>query len=281
MTTRIALLQMTSGINPARNAKILVDAVADAARGGAAMLFTPEMSSLLDRDRARSAASVHRETEDPVLAAVREAAQRHSIWVGVGSLAVQAAATDRRANRSFVIDGRGDVVGRYDKMHLFDVDLSSGESWRESSVYVAGASAVVVDSPVGFLGLSVCYDLRFPQLYAALSEAGAQVLAIPAAFTVPTGEAHWHVLMRARAIENACFVVAAAQTGTHEDGRTTYGHSLVIDPWGKVLLDMGAEAGVAFCDLDIDQVAAVRARVPVIAHRRRVPSLVEETAHLS
>lgn len=271
---RIALLQMTSGIDPAANAAVIVAAVAEAAAGGAAMLFTPEMSGLLDRDRARAKASVRREDDDIVLAAVREAAQAHAIWVHIGSLAVDAGREDGKfANRAFVIDSAGAIVARYDKMHLFDVDLPTGESWRESNAYVGGEGPVAVEAPVGTIGLSICYDLRFPALYATYSAADATVLTIPAAFTVPTGQAHWHILMRARAIENACFVVAAAQTGHHADGRDTYGHSLVTGPWGDVLLDMGNEVGIGFCDIDPAQIAEVRKRIPVIAHRRRIPAL--------
>jgi deaminated glutathione amidase len=266
---RIALLQMTSGIDPAANAAVIVAAVAEAASGGATMLFTPEMSGLIDRDRERAKASVRFEDDDIVLAAVCAAAAAHNIWVHIGSLAVDAGRSDGKfANRAFVIDPSGAVIARYDKVHLFDVDLPTGESWRESNAYVGGGVTVAADTAVGKLGLSICYDLRFPALYAALSEAGATVLAIPAAFTVPTGNAHWHVLMRARAIENACFVVAAAQTGHHADGRDTYGHSLVIGPWGDVLLDMGEGAGLGFCEIDLAQVADVRSRIPVIAHRR-------------
>ena len=267
---RIALLQMTSGIDPATNAATIVRAIDDAVAGGAAMLFTPEMSGLVDRDRMRAQGNIYAEADDPVLASVRAAAVQHGIWVHIGSLAVQAEGSDKFANRGFVIDASGAVAARYDKMHLFDVDLATGESWRESNAYVAGAGPVVADTPIGKLGLSICYDLRFPVLYQALSEAGATVLSIPSAFTVPTGQAHWHILVRARAIENACFVVAAAQTRTHEDERTTYGHSLVIGPWGDVLLDMGAEAGLGFCDLDLDQIAVVQQRIPVIAHRRSI-----------
>jgi deaminated glutathione amidase len=268
---KIAVLQMTSGINPQRNADALVKAVEQASTAGAAMLFTPEMSGLLDRDRARSVASIRPERDDPVLKAVCVAAKKHAIWVELGSLAIDLERKDGKcANRSFVIDSQGGIIARYDKVHLFDVDLPTGESWRESGAYAGGARAVAVQTPVGMLGLSVCYDIRFPQLYQNLSAAGATVLSIPAAFTVPTGEAHWHVLMRARAIENACFIVAAAQTGIHEDGRTTYGHSLVVSPWGDVLLDMGTEAGLAFCEVDSALVDEVRSRIPVIAHRRPV-----------
>ncbi len=268
---KIALLQMTSGLDPQANADAIVAAVADAASQGAAMLFTPEMSGLVDGDRKRAVALIRSEAEDVVLAAVREAARAHGIWVAIGSLALTEPRGDgRSANRAFVIDDAGDIVARYDKIHLFDVDLPTGESWRESSAYVPGNQAVVVETPVGPLGLSICYDIRFPALYAALTEHGARILAIPAAFTVPTGAAHWHVMQRARAIEGACFVVSAAQTGSHEDGRKTFGHSLVVDPWGQVLLDMGTEPGLGYCEIDPEQVTAVRGRVPALAHRRAI-----------
>ena len=200
----------------------------------------------------------------------RDAAHKHGIWVHIGSLAVR---TEGRqlANRAFVIDPRGEIRARYDKIHLFDVDLPTGESWRESNVYRHGSEAVIVDgTPVGKLGLTICYDLRFPALFARLAEANADVIAVPAAFTVPTGKAHWEVLLRARAIEAGLFVVAAAQSGHHEDGRNTYGHSLVVDPWGEVLLDMGEGPGVAFAEIDLSRITDVRSRVPALSHRRPI-----------
>jgi predicted amidohydrolase len=278
--TKIGVLQMTSGIDPAVNAAKLVDAIGEAGVAGAAMLFTPEMSGLIDRDRARGAASIVAEQDDPVLAAVCEAAARAGIWVHLGSLAVRRQ-DGKYANRGFVIDATGTIRARYDKLHLFDVDLLSGESWRESSAYVAGDAAIVVDTPVGILGPSICYDLRFADLYRALSDAGATVLSVAAAFTVPTGVAHWHILLRARAIEAGAFVVAAAQTGVHADGRTTYGHSVVVDPWGEVILDMGVTAGLSFVDIDPARVEQVRARIPVIAHRRAIPVVTFGTAGLA
>ncbi|WP_445193289.1 carbon-nitrogen hydrolase family protein [Sphingomonas sp. Tas61C01] len=269
---KLALLQMTSGIDPARNAATLVDAARTARREGAAMLFTPEMSGLIDRDRERGSRSIVAEDEDPVLAAVRASAAAERIWVHLGSLAIRR--TDGKfANRGFVIDDRGAIRARYDKLHLFDVDLPTGERWRESAAYATGERAVVAATPAGPLGLSICYDLRFAGLYAALSGAGATVIAIPAAFTRPTGAAHWHVLMRARAIESGAFVVAAAQTGVHEDGRATYGHSLVVDPWGEVLLDMGEAPGLGFVEIDQARIADVRGRIPVIDHRRAIPAV--------
>jgi predicted amidohydrolase len=271
---RVALAQMQSGIDPHANALALVEAIKAAARGGAAMVFTPEMSGLLDSDRGRSAANIYQENHDPVLSRVCAAAAEHHVWVSLGSLALDGGADGRRLNRSFLIDDQGSIRARYDKMHLFDVDLPTGESWRESAAYAPGEDVVVVETPLGLLGLSVCYDLRFPALYAAMSGAGATVLSVPAAFTVPTGQAHWHVLLRARAIENAAWVVAAAQSGEHQDGRKTYGHSLVVDPWGTVVLDMGEGLGVGFADIDPARAKDVRARIPVLRHRRAIPETV-------
>lgn len=273
MSVRIALFQSTTGIDPDANAEALVDAIAAASSGGAAMLFTPEMSGLLDRNSDRARSHLAEETGDRALAACREAARDKGIWVHLGSLAVLDV-SGKVANRAFVIDPAGEVRARYDKMHLFDVDLPTGESWRESATYSAGEAAVVVDgTPLGKLGLTICYDLRFPSLFARLAEAGADAIAVPAAFTVPTGEAHWHVLLRARAIEAGLFVIAAAQVGAHADGRRTYGHSLVIDPWGEVLLDMREKAGVGFAEIEPQRIAEVRSRLPALKHRRPVPEV--------
>lgn len=269
---RVAILQAQTGIDPGRNAAALVQAIERTAGGGGTMLFTPEMSGLLDRDRSRSADKLRREEEDSTLAAVRDAAARHGVWVHLGSLAVRAD-EERLANRGFVIDPAGMVRARYDKLHLFDVDLPTGESWRESAVYRPGEETVLVPgTPVGTLGLTICYDLRFPALFAALAEAGADTIAVPAAFTVPTGLAHWQVLLRARAIEAGLFVVAAAQAGEHEDGRRTYGHSLVADPWGDLLLEMDGAPGLGFVEIDLQRIADVRAQVPALRHRRAIPS---------
>jgi predicted amidohydrolase len=272
--TRIALFQSNTGIDPASNARSLANAVEQAAAGGAEMLFTPEMSGLLDRDAARAAKVLRPQDEDQVLAAAREAAARNRIWLHIGSLAVLVD-DGKVANRGFVIDREGEVRATYDKLHLFDVDLPTGESWRESNVYSAGKGVVLVNgTPVGKLGLTICYDLRFPGLFARLAESNADVIAVPAAFTVPTGKAHWHVLLRARAIEAGLFVVAAAQVGHHEDGRNTFGHSLVVDPWGEILLDMGEEPGVAFADIDLKRISDVRSRIPALNHRRPIPDAV-------
>ncbi len=210
------------------------------------------------------------EEQDPVLAAVREAAAGAGIWVALGSLAV-AREDGRWANRAFVIDSSGEIVARYDKIHMFDVDLASGESWRESSAYAPGDAVVTVETPAGRLGLSICYDIRFPALFEALGAMACDIIAIPAAFTVPTGEAHWHMLQRARAVEASAYAVSAAQVGRHEDGRSTYGHSLVADPWGEVLLDMGgASGGIGFVEIDPARIAAVRRQLPSLANRRKI-----------
>lgn len=273
---RAAILQMTSGIDPARNAQAIVDAVHLAKSQGADMLFTPEMAGQLDRNRKRAAEAISREADNIVLTQAREAAAKAGLWVHLGSLGLKDERSDGRwTNRSFIIDDKGGIRARYDKIHLFDVDLPTGESWRESSVYGAGERAVTVDTPWARLGLSVCYDLRFPDLYRALTNAGATVLLVPSAFTVPTGQAHWHVLLRARAIEAGCFVIAPAQTGQHEDGRETYGHSCVVDPWGDILLDMGTESRLALTDIEMERVTEVRSRVPALANRRAIPNEVD------
>ena len=270
-SVRVALYQAQSGVDPAANAERLVGAVREAAAGGAAMLFTPEMSGMLDRDRERARGKAQQEDDDRVLAAVRTAAADAGIWVHLGSLALKGDG-GKLVNRGFVIDAGGEIRARYDKIHLFDVDLPTGESWRESAMYAGGSEAVVLPgTPVGKLGLTICYDLRFPELFQRLSEAGAEVISVPAAFTVPTGRAHWQVLMRARAIEAELFIVAAAQAGRHEDGRETYGHSLVADPWGELVLEMGGQPGLAFAELDLGRIADVRARIPVHRHRRPIP----------
>lgn len=275
MKMRVALFQMTSGVDPAANADALVDAIRQAKAGGADMLFTPEMATYLDRDRRRAATVLTTEAKDSALARVREAAAQAGLWVHLGSIACAGERADGRwSNRSLMIDDTGAIRARYDKMHLFDVDLATGESWRESSVYGPGEALVTVDTPWARMGLSVCYDVRFSDLYRALTDAGATMLLVPAAFTVPTGDAHWHVLLRARAIEAGAFVIATAQVGTHADGRVTYGHSLVVDPWGTVLLDMGGTGGIGFVDIDMDQVTLVRGRIPAIANRRAMPAEV-------
>lgn len=270
---KIAVLQMCSGIDPGRNFDTIRDAAHAARAGGAEMLFTPEMSLLLDRNRTRGAAHVVPQDQSPYVAMLGNLAQECGLTLALGSMAV-AVPGGRNANRSMVFPPSGESPDTYDKIHMFDVELATGESWRESNAYEPGREVVTVDdTPVGRLGLTVCYDLRFPALFGELGNRRCDAIAVPAAFTKPTGEAHWHVMLRARAIEASAFVIAAAQVGVHEDGRQTYGHSLVVDPWGEVLLDMGGEApGLAFCDIDLARIAAVRAQVPSLANRRDIPT---------
>ena len=238
------------------------------------MAFLPEMSLLLDRDRARSAPHIAREADSPWPAALQDLARKHGLWLHSGSIPLLADDGDRRVNRSHVIAADGTIRTRYDKVHMFDVTLPSGENWRESAAYAGGDALAVVDTPLGRLGLSICYDLRFPELYRALVVRGAKLIAIPAAFTVSTGEAHWHVLMRARAIETGCHVLAAAQSGRHEDGRETYGHSLAVDPWGTILADAGpdgsaGESGYAPTFAPVAAAATERARQSIPLDRSR------------
>jgi predicted amidohydrolase len=268
----IALHQMTSSIDPMRNASDMADAIARAAENGSAMYFAPEMSILLDRDRARARQYMADEAHNAALQSLIAAAARHRIWVHIGSMPILDEGAEKLANRSIIISPDGVIAARYDKMHLFDVDLASGETWRESAAYIGGEHPVMVQTPLGLMGLAICYDMRFPDLFSAYAKSGVDILALPSAFTVPTGEAHWHILLRARAIESAAFVIAAAQCGVHEDGRQTYGHSLVIDPWGTILLDMGSAAGLAWVDLDLDSTMRVRKQIPVRANRRNISS---------
>ena len=278
---KVGLVQMRSGVDPQANLAAALACVAEAARNGAVYVLTPEMTNFMEAKRERLLATIVDEERDPTLAAMREAARKHSIYIHIGSLAVKVSA-DKAANRSFLIDRRGDVAARYDKIHMFDVDLANGESYRESRNYRPGDLAVVADLPWGRLGLTVCYDLRFPALYRALAEAGASFFSIPSAFTKQTGEAHWHVLIRARAIENGSFVFAAAQGGKHENGRETFGHSLVVDPWGRILAEGGSEPGVIFADIDPAQVPAARSRIPSLHNGRRFEVIepMAEPTHL-
>ena len=266
--SRIALLQMTSGTHAAGNAKAIAQATAEAGKGGATMLFTPEMALVLDRDRDRAARSILSETDNPHLPPLQEAAARAGVWLSLG-LPV-ALASGRWANRTLLIDAAGKIAARYDKIHMFDVDLADGESWRESAAFEPGRKAVTVsDTPLGTLGLATCYDVRFPALFEAFGKARCDAIAIPAAFTVFTGTAHWHVLQRARAIEASAFVIAAAQVGHHVDNRMTYGHSLVVGPWGEVLLDMGGDTpGLAFAECEPSALATARSQVPSLANKR-------------
>lgn len=269
----IAVLQMCSGIDPEANLAVIADAARSAAGRGAAVLFTPEMSLLLDRNRARAQGWIESDAAAQMADRLGALAQETGVDIALGSLPVGTPG-GKWANRAVYCSARGGAATTYDKMHMFDVELATGEVWRESAAYEPGRSVVSIDdTPLGRLGLTICYDLRFPALFGELGNRRCDAIAVPAAFTVPTGSAHWHVLLRARAIEASAFVIAAAQVGEHPDGRTTYGHSLVIDPWGEVLLDMGGEApGLAYCTIDLSRVAAVRAQVPALANRREIPN---------
>jgi deaminated glutathione amidase len=267
-TFKVGLVQLRSGLDPAANLTSALKLIEEAKAGGADYVLTPEMTNILAIKREQLIGAIRPEEDDASLAAFRALARKLAIHLHVGSLAIKLDG-ERAANRSFLIDRAGEIVARYDKIHMFDVDLPGGESYRESRNYRPGELAASADLPWGRLGLTICYDLRFPALYRALAEAGASYLAIPSAFTRATGEAHWHVLTRARAIENGCYVFAAAQGGAHESGRETFGHSLVIDPWGRILAEGGVEPGVVLAEIDPAAVAAARGRIPSLQHGRR------------
>jgi predicted amidohydrolase len=275
------MIQMRSGLTPGANSDDAVRMIGEAKSAGADYVLTPEMTNILAARREQLFSVVVEEEADASLATLREVARKLGIYVHIGSLAIKIS-PDRAANRSFLIGPKGDILARYDKIHMFDVDLAGGESYRESRNYRPGELAVLADLPWGRLGLTVCYDLRFPALYRALAEAGATMLAIPSAFTKQTGEAHWHVLMRARAIENGSFVFAAAQGGKHENGRDTYGHSLIVDPWGRIIAEGGTEPGVIMAEINPAEVASARARIPSLQHGRRfeIVEPLAEPAHL-
>ena len=280
-TFKAAMIQMRSDLQPGANIDAAVRYIGDAKSAGAEYVLTPEMTNILAANREQLFAVVVEEEADASLATLREVARKLGIYVHVGSLAIRIS-PDRAANRSFLIDPKGDILARYDKIHMFDVDLAGGESYRESRNYRPGELAVLADLPWGRLGLTVCYDLRFPALYRALTEAGATMLAIPSAFTKQTGEAHWHVLIRGRAIENGCFVFAAAQGGRHENGRDTFGHSLIVDPWGRIIAEGDTEPGVIVAEINPAEVASARARIPSLQHGRRfeIVEPLAEPAHL-
>jgi predicted amidohydrolase len=278
---RVGLIQTRAGRSPAANVDVVAKLIGEAKAGGADYVQTPEMTNIMEAGREKLFAAIVAEENDAGLATFRELARKLSIYLHIGSLAVRAT-PDKAANRAFLIDPHGEIVARYDKIHMFDVDLDNGESYRESNSYRAGETAVLGDLPWGRLGLTVCYDLRFPALFRALAEAGAAMLAIPSAFTRQTGEAHWHVLIRARAIETGCFVFAAAQGGKHENGRETFGHSLIVDPWGRILAEGGTEPGVVMTEIDPAQVTKARGRIPSLRHGRRfeLAAPLAEPAHL-
>ncbi|MEX0590622.1 MAG: carbon-nitrogen hydrolase family protein [Xanthobacteraceae bacterium] len=265
---RVALVQLRTGRNVIGNIDVAAKLVREAKALGADYVQTPEQTSLMELDRKSLFAHIVEEERDPALAAFQELARDLKVHLHVGSLAVKVS-PEKAANRTFFIDPNGEIIGRYDKIHMFDVNLPNGESYRESNTYRPGEAAVVVALPFCKIGLTICYDVRFPALYRALAEAGAEMITVPAAFTKQTGEVHWHVLLRARAIETGCYVLAAAQGGHHENGRDTFGHSIVIDPWGRITAEAGIEPGVTMADIDLALVAEARQKIPALEHGRR------------
>ena len=270
---RAGLVQLTVTDDPAANLPRTIALVRQAAAGGADLILTPECTNALSSNRARQRSLFHHEDTDPTLAALRSEAALLGKWLLIGSLGLLTRDADGRfANRSFLIAPDGAIAARYDKIHMFDVNLTEAEIYRESAGYRPGTQAVIADTPWGKIGLTICYDLRFPQLYRRLAQAGAQIITVPAVFNHVTGQAHWEILLRARAIETGCFVLAPAQTGFHAEqagkGRRTHGHSLAIAPWAEVLSDAGTEPGVTFADLDLTQVDKARARIPSLTHDR-------------
>jgi predicted amidohydrolase len=274
---RAGLVQMCSGRNVERNVEAAIRLIKQAAADGAVYVQTPEVTTLMELERDPLFAASQPEDGNAALEEFRRTARDLGIWLHIGSIGVLRAA-DRLANRSFLIAPDGDIAARYDKIHMFDVDLGNGESYNESANYVAGEKAVVAQLPWGPLGLTICYDLRFPHLHRALAQSGARFIASPAAFTRPTGEAHWHTLLRARAIEAQCYVLAAAQGGRHENGRETFGHSLIVSPWGEVIAEGGVEPGVVVADIDLGLVDYVRGRVPSLRHDRPFEVVYETSA---
>ncbi len=266
-TLRLACLQVNAGNDMAANVAAVSALAREAAKGGAQLIATPENVAMMAAGGKEVRARAQAEESHEALAAFRELAQHTNTWFLVGSLACSLP-SGKVANRSFLLDPQGRTVGRYDKIHMFDVDLPSGESYRESTNYEPGLAGVMAETPWGRIGLTICYDVRFPYLYRALAKCGARLITVPSAFTRVTGAAHWHVLLRARAIETGCFVIAPAMTGEHPAGRKTYGHSLVVSPWGEVLADGGTDVGVIFADLDLGAIDTARASVPSLKHDR-------------
>ncbi|MBI1360496.1 MAG: carbon-nitrogen hydrolase family protein [Alphaproteobacteria bacterium] len=263
----VACVQMRSGIRPEANIDAASALIRRAANGGAQLIATPEMTSLLDRKPGAAFAKSTSEDADAALAAFRALAAEVKVWLLIGSLPIRAGG-EKCANRSFLISPEGTVVARYDKIHMFDVQLNAGNIYRESDSFASGSEGVVIETPIAKIGMTVCYDVRFPHLYRDLAKAGAEIISVPAAFTRITGEAHWHILLRARAIETGSFIVAPAQAGKHEDGRETFGHSLIVGPWGEVLAEGDVEPGVISASLDLEEVRSARAKIPALAHDR-------------
>ena len=266
---KVALLQMTSGDDPAANLKVTLAMMRDAAAQGADFVLTPEVTNCISMNRAAMATVLHDEGSDLTLAAMRDEAKTLGVWLSIGSLGLKTDDPDGRfANRSFLISPDGAIAARYDKIHMFDVQVSEAETYRESKGYRPGDRAVVAQTPFGGVGLTICYDVRFPHLHRDLAKAGADILLVPAAFSTVTGAAHWEALLKARAIETGCFVLAAAQTGQHSPKRATYGHSMAISPWGAVLADAGTDVGITIIDLDLAEVAQARQRIAALTHDR-------------
>ena len=270
---KAALVQLNASDDPAANLPVTAGFIRQAAVEGADLVLTPEVTNIVSASRTRQNEVLALEEDDQTLAGLREVAAQTGIWLSIGSLALKSGDLDGRfVNRQFLIGPDGKIAARYDKIHMFDVELGEGESYRESKGYRPGETAALAQTPLGQIGLTICYDMRFPGLYRSLAQAGAEILTVPSAFTVPTGKAHWEVLLRTRAIETGCFVLAAAQTGTHSATRgrvrETYGHSLAIAPWGEVIADGGSEAGITMVDLDLAEVANARSRVPSLTNGR-------------
>jgi len=264
---RAACVQMRSGVDVTPNIAMADRLIREAAGQGAGFIATPEMTNLLDIRPGMARSKIVAQDDDATLTALRTLAGELGVWLLIGSIAVTVEGEDRFANRSFLIGPDGAIRARYDKIHMFDVEVGDGQSYRESRAYQPGEAAVLIDTDFGTVGMTICYDVRFPHLYRQLAQAGASILTVPAAFTRVTGEAHWHVLLRARAIETGCFVVAPAQGGKHEDGRETFGHSLIISPWGEVLAEAdGVAPGIILADLDLDQVETARRRIPSLCN---------------
>jgi predicted amidohydrolase len=275
-TFRAGLVQMCATRDPDQNLADATRLIREAARAGAQYVQTPEVTTLMELDRNRLFSLISPEEGNPALSHFRALAKELGIWLHIGSMAIKVSA-DKLANRSYVIGSDGDIKARYDKIHMFDVDLPDGESYKESRNYKPGTTGVVVDLPWGRMGLTICYDLRFPYLHRELAKAGAIFIAGPAAFTQTTGEAHWHALLRARAIETQCYVLAAAQTGMHEMGRATYGHSIIFGPWGETIAEAGTEPGIIVAEIDPALVMDVRGRVPSLTHDRGFNVVVAAT----
>jgi predicted amidohydrolase len=265
---KAACVQMRGKRDPAENLEDAIRMIREAAKAGATYVQTPEISNIVNRDRPALLAAIRTEADDPMLKALSALAKELNIIIHIGSLAIKNG--DKVANRAFMIGQDGGLLARYDKLHLFDVDLPNGETWRESNTFTGGVEAVAVDLPEARLGMAICYDVRFPYLFRALADAGCSILTAPACFTKQTGEAHWSVLQRARAIENGAFMISAAQAGLHEDGRETYGHSIIVDPWGKVLAEAGNEPSIIMAEIDLAAVSDARGKIPALRHTRPV-----------